>query len=147
MRRGLSWFGRLSLVLLLTSLPGLALAQTVPRGIEPREIPNGTYRISLVQLSTGSYGMVLEPATAPPVRIFGGRRRTLTQTNEWAINSIRTDLGAFLVGLVPGRGGAAAAYVLYPKNVAVEIEGSASAGITLVFEDRSGGAGGGARGG
>jgi hypothetical protein len=143
MRSGGKWIGRLGFALLLATLPGLALAQGLPRGIEPREIPDGTYKITLVQIPAGSYALVLEPAGAPPLRVFGGRRRTLTQTKEWAVNSIRIDLGTFFAGLVPGPGGAAAAYVLYPPTVTATIESSSAAGITLVFEDRGARGGGG----
>ena len=146
MRNGANRLGRLGMVLLLASLPGLALAQTYPRGIEPREVPDGTYKITLVQLSVGTYALVLEPSGGAPIRIFGGRRRGLTQTKAWAVNSIRTDLGSFFTGLVPGPGGVPAAFVLYPTNVAAAIEGNPSTGITLVFDERGGGGGGGGGG-
>ena len=148
MKNGANRLSRLGMVLLLVSLPGLALAQSYPRGIDPREVPDGTYKITLVQLSVGTYALVLEPSGGPPVRIFGGRRRVLTQTKAWAVSSIRTDLGSFFTGLVPGPGGAPAAFVLYPTNVVAVIEANTPAGITLVFDERGGaGAAGGARGG
>jgi hypothetical protein len=141
------WIRGLTLGLLLAAPPGLALGQAFPRGIAAREIPDGTYRITLLRFPVGDYALVLEPPGGPPVSVLGGPIRVLTQTKAWAINSMRIDAGSFFAGAVLGPRGSPVAYVLYPTSVEVRVAANAPTGVTLVIDDRSPAGGGKSAGG